>query len=280
MQEISSLPELPPFRIVAILRAGRTIIPSGANRIMRGDEVFIVARTEDIRTILAAAGKQEERITRVMILGGGRLGRSLASILEQDEAMRVKLIEVQEQRSQEAATALRRTMVIHADGRDVDVLAQEGISDTEAFIAVTGDDETNIITCLLAKHLGVRKTITLISRHEYLPLMSPVGLDAAVNVHTVAANTIMRMIHKAELVAAARLPSLEAEALEYVVGDGAPITKKPVRELPIPEGALLGAVTYGDQVFIPVGDTRIQAGAKVVVFALPEAVRKLEKLLS
>ncbi len=280
LEEISGEPGLPPFRLVAILRATRTIIPTGKTRIMRGDEVFLIARTEDVQALLRAAGKRDEKIQRVMILGGGRLGRGLASLLEQEEGMRIKLIEMQEQKSLEAATALRRTMVIHADGRDVDVLAQEGISDTQAFIAVTGDDETNIITSLLAKHLGVQKTITLIGRSEYLPLMTPVGLDAAVNIHTITANTIMRFIRKAELVSAATLPSLDAEALEYVVTEGAEITKKPLRDVRFPSGALLGAVSEGDEVLIPVGETRIKPGAKVVVFCLPEAIEKVERLLS
>ncbi|MDZ7374920.1 MAG: Trk system potassium transporter TrkA [candidate division KSB1 bacterium] len=280
LEEISNDPKLPPFRLVAILRAAKTIIPSGQTRILRGDEVFVVARTEDVRALVLAAGKKEEKISRVMILGGGRLGRNLATLLEQDESMRVKLVESQPTLSQEAAVALRRTMVIQADGRDIDVLAQEGITDTQAFIAVTGDDETNIITSLLAKHLGVQKTITLIGRPEYLPLMTPIGLDAAVNIHTIAANTIMRLVSKAELLSAARLPSLDAEALEFVVGSDAEITHKPLRTLAFPQGALLGAVTYGDQVVIPVGDTQIAPGARVVVFCLPEAVPKVEKLLT
>jgi len=279
LSEISADPGMPPFRVVAILRAGQTLVPTGDTHLTRGDQLFLIAKSEDIGEILRRAGKHDRKIQRVMILGGGRIGRNLAALLERERDVQIKLIEVQEEKSVQIATELQKTMVIHADGRDVDVLAQEGISEMHAFVAVTGDDENNIITSLLAKHLGVHKTITLLGRAEYLPLMAPIGLDSAVNVHTVTANTIMRVIRRGEVVSAASLPGIDAEVLEFVVSDKAPVTKKPLKDLNFPKGAILGAVTQGDKVEIPVGNTRVAPGAKVVVFCVPEVIQKVEKIL-
>ncbi len=278
--EISTEPDMPPFRVVAVLRAGQTLVPTGDTRLTRGDQLFLIAKSEDIGEILRRAGKHDRKIQRVMILGGGRIGRNLASLLEHERDVQIKLIEVQEEKSVQIATELQKTMVIHADGRDVDVLAQEGISEMHAFVAVTGDDENNIITSLLAKHLGVRKTITLLGRAEYLPLMTPIGLDSAVNVHTVTANTIMRVIRRGEVVSVASLPGIDAEVLEFVVSEGAPVTRKPLKDLSFPKGAILGAVTHEGNVEIPVGSTHVLPGAKVVVFCVPEVIQKVEKMLA
>jgi len=209
-----------------------------------------------------------------MILGGGRIGRKAAKLLE--DKINVKLIEANSEKTVELADYLRKTLVIQGDGRDIDLLAQEAIIDMDAFVAVTADAETNIITCLMAKHLGVSKTIAQVDNVDYVPLTQTIGLDSLINKKLIAANIISRFIRKANIISAVTIPGIDAEVLEYVVKSGSSITKKPVKNLKFPKSAIIGGYVREDKGYIAVGDTVFQNDDKVVVFALPEAINKVE----
>jgi trk system potassium uptake protein TrkA len=191
--------------------------------------------------------------------------------------MRVKLIEADEQKSIELADELKNTLVLKGDGRDIDLLAQEGIIDMDAFIAVTEDAETNIISSLMAKHLGVTKTITLVDRADYIPLTQTIGLDSLINKKLIAANNISRFIHKGDVVAVATIEGIDADVFEYIAQPGSSITKQPIKDIHFPKEAIIGGIIRKNEGHSAVGTTQVQSNDKVVVFALPGAIKKIEK---
>ncbi|MCR4409753.1 MAG: Trk system potassium transporter TrkA [Candidatus Saccharicenans sp.] len=277
VQQVSQQFQEYTFRAVAILRNNRTIVPSGHDLYLQRDQVFFMAETENISKIVELMGKSDEKLRRIMVLGGGKIGRATARLLEKEEDLEIKLIEQDPEKTLRLADELSRTMVIQGDGRSFDLLATEGILETDALVSVTNDQETNILTSLLAKHLGVTKTIALVSREEYLPLMAPIGVNAAVNINLITSNSILRLIRRGEVVSLASLPGVDAQVVEYLVPAGARITRKPLSKIGFPRDAIVGAVMRGDSVLIPVGETRIQAGDHVVVFSLPHALNEVEK---
>jgi trk system potassium uptake protein len=263
------------FRIVALHRNFRTMIPKGNDRFLPNDQVFVIAKPEGNSVVMKLAGKEDIKFDNIMILGGSKIGRRVAELLE--DKMTVKLIESDEEKSLQLADSLTSTLVIKGDGRDIDLLAQEGIIDVDAFVAVTEDAETNIITCLLAKHLGVKKAIALVDKVDYIPLTQTIGLDSLINKKLIAANNISRFIRKSEVLALSTLEGIDADIMEYVVQPNSLITKKPIKDLNFPKEAIIGGIIRGDETIIAVGDTKIQNGDKVVVFSLPGGVKQTEK---
>ncbi|HSL89870.1 MAG TPA: Trk system potassium transporter TrkA, partial [Ignavibacteriaceae bacterium] len=196
------------YRIVAIYRNFRTIIPTGNDKFLPNDQIFVATKPEGIESILKLAGKENINFNNIMILGGGKISRRVASVLS--KTMTVKIIESDEEKTFELADQLPDTLIIRGDGRDIDLLAQEGIIDVDAFVALTEDSETNLISCLMAKHLGVKKAIALVDKADYIPLTQTIGLDSLINKKLIAANSISRFIRKRELVAYASLEGIDA----------------------------------------------------------------------
>ncbi|MFO7527052.1 MAG: Trk system potassium transporter TrkA [Ignavibacteriaceae bacterium] len=263
------------YRIVAIYRNFRTIIPAGNDKFLPNDQVFIATKPEGIDSILKLAGKENINFDNIMILGGGKISRRVASVLS--KTMTVKIIESDEEKTFELADQLPDTLIIRGDGRDIDLLAQEGIIDVDAFVALTEDSETNLISCLMAKHLGVKKAIALVDKADYIPLTQTIGLDSLINKKLIAANSISRFIRKRELVAYASLEGIDAEVIEFIAQSGSDVTKKPIKDLGFPKDALIGGVVRGNDAFIATGNTDINTNDRVVVFCLPDAVKKVEK---
>ncbi len=277
MQEVSNEYPLNTFRAVAILRDNRTIIPTGKDLYLRRDQIYFIAKSDEISKIVQLMGKSDEKLQDIMILGGGRIGRDTARILETDKNLKIKLIESNPEKSLLLADELKRTLVIQGDGRDFDLLATEGILETDGFVSLTEDEETNILTSLLAKHLGVSKTIALVNRAEYIPIMAPIGINAAVNTNIITTNAVLRLIRRGDVVSVASLPGIDAEIVEYRVSQNAKITKKPLSNISFPEGSILGSLTRGEEVLIPVGSTQFQVDDRVVIFSLPQAIHEVEK---
>ncbi len=263
------------FRIVALHRNFRTIIPKGHDRFLPNDQIFVITKPGGHDMILQLSGKENVTFENIMILGGSKIGKRVAKMVEGN--LTVKLIESDNDKSTELAGDLSNTLVIRGDGRDIDLLAQEGIIDVDAYVAVTEDAETNIISCLMAKHLGVKKAIALVDKVDYIPLTQTIGLDSLINKKLIAANNISRFIRKGEVVAMASLEGIDADVLEYVAQPKSAVTKKPVMDLDFPKEAIIGGVIKGEESFIAVGDTQISAGDKVVVFSLPGGMKKIEK---
>ncbi len=265
-----------PFRTIAIQRKDITKIPRGNDVFMPNDRIFVVAPKENIKDVIRITGKENVNIENVMILGGGQIGYLVARELEKQ--YNVKVIESNIDKSQNLAERLKKSLVIRGDGRDLNLLALEGIIDMDAFISLTGDDETNIISCLMAKHLRVPKIISLINKVDYTPIIPTIGIDAYISKQQLTVNGILKFIRRGAVVSVASIPGISAEAIEMIAQKGSRITKKPLIDLKFPKDAILGAVMRNDKVFIPVGGTQIQAGDKVVLFALPPAISEVEKL--
>ena len=262
------------YRTVAIRRRGQTLIPTGGDCLLVGDHIYVIAETETIPKLMETVGLEPLQIRNIMILGGGRVGTQAARLLEKD--FNVKIIESKHDKSLEIASRLDSSLVIHGDGTEVDLLAQEGITDMDAFVAATGDDETNIIATLVVKHLEVRRTIALVNNTDYIPLTPTIGLDTTVSKQLITVGAILKYIRRGEILSVRTLQGVSAEAIEFIPKKGSRITRKPLKDIRFPKGAIVGAVMHEESVFVPVGDSRIYPGDKTVVFAMPEAIRNVE----
>jgi trk system potassium uptake protein TrkA len=265
-----------PVRIVAINRKEHTIIPGGNDILMAGDQVFAICDKNSVSKVVQITGKENVSIQNIMILGGGLIGRYVARDLESE--LNIKIIESRSDTSEEIADFLKKTLVIYGDGTDMDLLAVEGIIDMDCFIAVTGDDETNIISTLMARHLQVPRTIALVNKTEYLPITPTIGMDAVVSKKLLTVNAILRFIQKSTLESLASIPGVEAEIIEIIPQNHSKIVKKPLKEIHFPRFALVGAVQRGEEVIIPTGDTQIKKGDRVVIFTMPNALSEVENL--
>jgi len=272
------MPDL-PFRLVAIIRDGRTIIPGGKDVILPEDIIYVISRGKDLQDVFTLAGKSREISNDIMILGGGMIGRMVAEMLEAQKRYNIKLVESDEERAQLAVQRLSSTMVVKASERiDFDLLTIEGIDEMGVFAALTDDDENNIVTSLFSKHLGVGRTVTRISKPEYMPIVRAIGLDAAVNERILTSDAIVRYLLGGRIMAMSSLQGTDAEIIEFIVSEKSKISGKKLRAVSFPEGALVGAIDHQGDVKMAVGDSLVSAGDRLVVFCQPRAVPKLEKL--
>jgi trk system potassium uptake protein TrkA len=228
--------------------------------------------------MLRLAGKDTAKFERIMILGGGNIGRHVAEAL-QDE-ISVKLVESGKEISTRLADELPKTMVIRGEGNDLDLLAAEGIQDMDAYVAVTRDEEDNIISCLMAKHLGVKKAIAHVEKLDYIPLANTIGIDALISKKLSAATAILKFVRRGEIVSVATLHGVEAEVIEMIAQKGSLVTKRPLQDLKFPDGAIIGCVIHQGNVTIPVGSTRVGPEDRVVVFTLPKAIQEVGQFFS
>ncbi len=265
-----------PFRIIAIHRKETTRIPKGEDVLLPNDRIFVIVAKENVQDVVRITGKEDVKIEDIMILGGGQTGSIIASELEKEH--NVKIIESNVDKSYDLAEKLRKALVIKGDGLDLDLLAMEGLVDMDAFIAATGDDETNIVSCLVAKHLKVPKIISLINRMEYWPIIPAIGINAYISKQLLTVNGILKFIRRGAIVSVVSIPGIAAEVIELSPKQGSVITKKPLKDLGFPAHAIVGAIMRDDKVFIPVGETRLQVDDKVVLFALPSDIHEVEKL--
>lgn len=268
------------FRVVAIGRRGLTLIPKGPVKMQSFDQIFVLAKTEDIPKIVATTGKKETEINRVMIAGGSAIGSMIARILctDQSKNWSIKLIEPDYDTAEELAIELKNAMILHGNPTDPDLLATEGISDMDAFIAVTDDEESNIISCLMAKHLDVKKTVALVSKPDFIPLSQTIGLDAVINKKVAASNEIHRYVRKGRVISVTELRGIKAEVIELQASHKSKIIDKEIQKLKLPDGCVIGGVLCNGDVEIATGKTVIKPNDRVMVFCMPEAVDKVTQL--
>jgi trk system potassium uptake protein TrkA len=259
------------FLTVAIDRAGGTIIPDGSTRMEPGDTIYLVSEAEHLPEAYELLGLERQRLRRAMLLGGGRVGTHLAHMLER-EGVQPTVIERSRERCVALAESLESGLVLHGDATDLDLLSQEGIAETDGLAAVTSEDETNLLASLLAKHLGAKKVITLLKRAEYIPLVTRIGIDAAVSPRMSTANRILQHVRGGRILSMAVMERNQAEAMEFEVVSGSRVEGKRIADLHLPRGAIMGSIQRGEEVIIPHGDTGIEKGDRVVVFALPSAI--------
>jgi trk system potassium uptake protein TrkA len=209
-----------------------------------------------------------------MILGGGKIGSKAACDLSKN--FNIKLVEKLKDRAFDLAEQLPNTLVINGDGRNVELLEEENIKDMDAFISVTGNSETNIMSCLVAKSKGIKKTIALVENMDYYELSHSIGVDTLINKKLLAANSIFRYIRKGEVVAMTKLSNMEAELLEFVVKPTSKICDKFIKKIDFPLSAIIGGVIRDEEGFIALGDFKIVSGDRVVVCCLPQSIKKVE----
>lgn len=267
-----------PFRVAAIVRGVRTIIPHGTDTLRQNDQVFLVARPKDMTHVIRHFGKNERKIQDIMIMGGTEIGLRVAEELSKERNKRVKLIEPDRELAERRAEALKDVLVIHGAETDIDLLATEGLAEMDAFVAITADEESNLVSCLLAKHLGVKKTVALLSKVAYIPISQSIGLDAAVSSKLAVSREIMSFLRGKHVLNVATVHGLDAEIVEMQAAARSPVTMGPLSELDLPRGMLIAAVDHGKKSEVATGKTEINAGDRAIVFVIPSLMSKAERM--
>ncbi|NJB36049.1 MULTISPECIES: Trk system potassium transporter TrkA [Flavobacteriaceae] len=271
-------PEL-HFMPIALQRMGTqyTLIPRGDTVFKEGDQVYFVTCQNGVEELLKLTGMQKREIKNVMILGGSKVGFKTARDLC-TKKFNVKLFEKNKEKAMDLAEVLPNALVINGDGRNVELLEEESLESMDAFVSVTGNSETNIMSCLVAKSKGIKKTIALVENMDYFQLSQSIGIDTLINKKLLAANNIFRYIRRGEVLALTRLNNLNAELLEFEVKPTSSVNGEVIKELNFPREAIIGGVIRNGEGIIALGDFKITTGDKVVVCALPKAIAKIEKL--
>ncbi len=269
MLEIAPDPTALNYRIVAIARGEETIIPHGDDRVYVGDTVYVVTPAEFAREVQDLSGHRTFDVRNMMILGGSRIGVQIASALQ--EHVDIKLVEYKSDEAYRLAELLDKTLIINADGRNIDAMMEEGINRMDAFVAVTSRAETNILTAMLAKRLGVKKVIAEVENLNYITLAESVGIDTVINKKLLTASNIFRFTMNTDVQSVRCLTGTDAEVLEFIVKPSSPATRSRIRDLGFPPEATIGGIVRGDRICMAVGDTQIAAYDRVVVFAKSQA---------
>ena len=270
LSDLSEDGSISEFRAVAITRGSQTIIPRGQDVFFEGDVVYIIARKDVAKRVTELSGQKSVEVKNLIILGGSRIGVRVALELQDD--MNVKMIEYNGEKAYRLAEELDKTLIIHEDGRNLDAMLEEGLGTTDAFLAVTGRSETNILAAMQAKRMGVKKVIAEVENLNYIRLAESVGIDTIINKKRVTASNIFRFTMSTDVQAIRCLSGSEAEVLEFIVKPNSPATKCMIKDLRLPQDVIIGGIVRGDKAFIAVGDTRISAYDRVVVFSMPESI--------
>jgi trk system potassium uptake protein TrkA len=263
------------FIPIGIQRDGETIVPRGNTRFLLGDHIYFLSLPEGLESIINLTGKEEHRIKNVMLLGGGKVG--LNAIDKIKKKRKIKLIEQDRERCMRIADEYSDVLVINSDGHDVSVLEQENIEEMDAYIAVTGNSETNIMSCLMAKAHGVKKTIALVENMDYINLSQTIGIDTLINKKLIAANNIFRYVRQGDVISIAALHGVDAEVLEFNAYEKSKITKKKITDLKFPHKAIIGGIIRKGKAQIVGGEDKIEPGDKVVVLAEYSVIKDVEK---
>ena len=267
-----------PYHIVAIKRGAETLIPGGNDELRVNDIAYFMTTREYIPYIRKISGKEHYAdVKNVIIMGGGKTAARVA--LTAPDYMNLKIIEADEQRCEKLNELLSDvdTMVIHGDGRDLGLLQEEGIQNTQAFVALTGNAETNILACLTAKRLGVRKTVAMVENLDYIDMAESLDIGTIINKKTLAASHIYQMMLDANVSNVRSLMMVDSDVAEFVAAPDSKVTKKAVKDLGLPFGVAIGGLVRGEQGILVNDNTRIEAGDSVLVFCHEQNLKKMEK---
>jgi trk system potassium uptake protein TrkA len=262
------------YRVVAIKRNNRTIIPGGKDEIEPNDIVFFITRPEELKFVRDQAGKKEHKINSAMIMGGSRIAQKTVQALPTN--INVKILEKDLERSYQLAESCNRAMVINGDARDLELLREEGIHETDAFIAVTSNSEANILACLAAKRLGVKKTVAEVENIDYIMLAESMDIGTVINKKMIAASYIYQLTLDADVLDVRTLTSADAEVVEFVAKNTSKITRSKIKDLRLPPNVNIGGYIRNGEGYIVVGDSVIQPGDHVICFCVASAIRKIE----
>ena len=254
-----------------------TIIPRGNTIFCECDHVYFITNSQGLKELYNLMGTEKQKIKNVMILGAGRVGSKLSKDLCND-GLNIKLVEINENKATNIAEELPDLMVLNVDGRNVDLLVEENLENMDAFIATTGDSETNIMSCLMAKSKKIKKTIALVENMDYFNLSQSIGIDTLINKKLLAANDIFKFVRNGDIVELAKLNDMDAEIVEFIVNENSKVLDKKIMDLDFPLTAIIGGVIRNNQGIIALGDFEIQLGDRVLVCSKPESIKKVESL--
>jgi trk system potassium uptake protein TrkA len=278
LMELAASTNTEKYRAVAIKRNDITIIPRGNERFRVGDLVFVISTSDGIDEMMTTSGKENFEAKSIMILGGSRIGKHVALYMQ--KTSQVKLIDSDPLKCEALSDVLENTLIINGDCRNADLLQNEGIAHMDAFVAVTGNSETNVLSCLLAKKLGVKKTIAEVENMEYINLAENIGIDTIINKKIAAASRIFRHTTNPNVTQVKYMTGTEAEVIEFNVPEDARITKGTLRSMDFPANSIVGGGTRDGVPFIATGDTILKPNDKVVVFTLPSAYERVSKFFT
>ena len=266
--------------VVGIRREGALFAPSAGDQIFAGDECYIFTDTQDMTRTLEIFGKTQEKQERIVIIGGGNVGLGVAQALEaRTERIRVKMIEKDRGTAESAADALDRTIVLHGDGLNSALLEEANITSADAVLAVTDDDKTNLLASVRAKEMGCRMAISLINDPTLVPLMGPLDIDAYINPRSTTVSSILRHIRHGRVRGVYSIGDAEAEMIEAQVLGTSPIAGQRVKDVAFPEGTLIGGIMKNGKMVRPTGETRVEEGDVIAIFAMSDDVPEVERLL-
>jgi len=265
--------------IAAVVRDDQLIIPRGDNHLRDGDLVYFISEEKNLFKHLSIFDKHATPVKRVLIVGGGRIGFRLAKQLE-DKLLSCKIIEKRATQCDFLAEHLERTVVLHGDGSDQSLLVEENIHDTDLVVTLTSDEETNILTSLLAKRLGAKKTITQINKFSYFSLMSAIGIEQVVSPRLSAINTILQHIRRGKVLSAISIKGEEGEVMEALALPTSDIVSKPLKKIAFPKGSMVAGIIRKETIIIPGGDSVIEPDDRIIIFATRKAIPGVEKILA
>jgi trk system potassium uptake protein len=266
--------------VVGVRRDGRLFAPDPGDQLFAGDQIYVFTHSEDVNRALEIFGKKTKKQERIVIIGGGNVGLGVAKALEsRSDRIRAKIIEKDRAVAEWAADSLERTIVLHGDGMDMDILTEAAIDRADAVLAVTDDDKTNLLAAVRAKQLGCQMSIALVNDPTLAPLMGPLDIDAYINPRATTVSSILRHIRHGRVRAIYSIGDAEAEMIEAQILSTSPMAGRQIKEIEFPEGVLVGAVMKGEKVVKPTADLRVEAGDVVAMFTMAHDVREVERLL-
>jgi trk system potassium uptake protein TrkA len=268
----------PKVIIGAIRRGEKIIIPSGRDIIKKDDTIFLAIKAEDIEVVCKRIGGVFMPVKRIMLSGGGRIGYYVAKTMEARNVS-VKVIEKSAERCKFLLNSLQKSVILHGDGSDQKLLEEENIKDMDVFIAISNNEEVNIMSSLLAKRLGVKKVITIVNRTDYLPLADSLGIDVVLSPRLITASTILKYVRAGNIISLTTISEGKAEIMEAEARKGSVLIGKTLHEVELPKRTLIGAIIRDKEVVIPSGRDRISDKDKLIIFTLKESIKQVERLL-
>jgi trk system potassium uptake protein len=267
--------------IIGLMRGDQAIVPTSDDQMLPGDEVYFVVDSEQVSRAMAAFGHEETEARRLLIFGGGNIGLFLAQEIEREHNwVRTKIVESDPERAKSIAGKLEKTMVLKGSVLDPEILEEANAAETETVVAVTNDDETNILSSLLAKRYGCKRAITLVNKGTYETLINSLGIDVTVSPRNITVSTILQHIRRGRIHSVHTLREDFGELIEAEALETSELVGKPLKEINLPSGVMLGAIVRDGKMICPGGSTVVEPKDRVVLFAAAKSIRKVEKMFS
>lgn len=263
------------FKPLALHRNDLTLLVDGDTILKENDIVYFISLRESIENIITLCGKTSIEIRDVMIIGGSRIGLNIAKLLEKN--YNISLVEKDKAKCEQLASILKKTLVININGHDVKILEEEGLAEMDALISVTANSEMNVMTSLVGKNHGIKKTIARIENFDYINLSQSIGVDTIINKKIIAADKIFKFVRKGNVSSVANLHGTNAEIIEFIVKSNTKITKKPINQLNFPKDSNIAGIIRNGIPIIPFGDFQLIENDKTIVFSLTESIKEIEK---